>query len=169
MLIVDIANSIWLENDSPQDISIPAIAYWIRTNLGKLNSVLYEDFYLNEQTLEIQKGCPANPKVINDRAVMILKVLFRLYMADLDIRRMLVSSVRNSVLKATDQEFSIEKINKSELLKTLTALKKDTLKEFWDLVHTYRNRDTVHAVFGDDFIEGHFEGVMAHGYIRELY
>ena len=165
MLIVDIANSIWLENDSPKEISIPAVAYWIRTNLGKLNSILYEDFCLNQVTLEIQ-NCNSNG--INDRAVMILKVLFRLYMADLDIRKMIHSSTRDTILKATDQEFSIEKINKSELLKTLTTIKKDTLKELWDLVHTYRGRDTVHSVSGDDIVEGHFEGIWSQGYVRNI-
>ena len=169
MKIVDISNFLWLQNNSPQDTSIASIAYWVRSNLPRLNSLLYEDFWIDPTTFEIMDGGKETPHHINLRAVAILEVMFRDYLVSLDIRRLMVSVVQDGVLKATDQEFSVEKVNKSELLKTLTAFKKDTLKEMWDLVHVYRSYHSVFSIAGDDTEKGFFEGVMARGYIRELY
>ena len=38
MKAVDIADQLYRELSSPTDLSIPAISYWLRTNLGGLNN-----------------------------------------------------------------------------------------------------------------------------------
>lgn len=183
MKVVDIANEIYLENASPTDTTIPAIAFWIRSNVGKLNTTLYEDFYVDPVTLEILKhhgcniGCcqsqvppngPCYRWTIGPMATSIVKLLFKVYRVDLDIRNMLVSVTKDSILKASDQEFVIEKVNKSELLKTLTAFKKDTLKELREQVHYYRSYNGEPAqVAGDDTIAGHYVGVSSQ-YVRNV-
>ena len=66
----------------------------------------------------------------------------------------------DSVLKAQDQDFRIEKVNKSELLKTYALMKQDSLKELQDLVHNYRSyHGAPSQVTGDDAQEGHFAGL----------
>ena len=159
MKIVDLSNEIWLENGSPTDTTIPAIAYWIRSNVGKLNTVLYENFYVDQTDLEIHK---CEDWLIGPMAASIIKMLFKIYRIDLDTRNMMAAVQYDTVLKATDQEFSIEKVNKSELLKTLAGMKKDALKELQDLVHSYRSYHGEPAqVSGDDDIAGHYSGVSA--------
>ena len=39
--VVDIADEIHRELGSPSDLSISAISYWLRTNIGQLNNLLY--------------------------------------------------------------------------------------------------------------------------------
>jgi len=159
MKVVDIANEIYLENSSPSDTSIPAIAFWVRSNVGKLNAVLYEHFYIDPITHDIYK-CPLWE--IGSMAGSIIKVMYKVYRIELDIRNMLVSAINDTVLKATDQEFSVEKLNKSELLKTLTSYKKDTLKELQDLVHNYRSyHGEPSQVAGDDTVMGHYVGITS--------
>jgi hypothetical protein len=170
MKIVDIADQIYRENGEPKTTSIPAIAYFLRTELGKLNVILYEDFWVEPSTLEIRHGLRTKPDgtpiYIGQMAVAILKLLYLVYQCNLDIRNMLVSVTTDSVLKATDQEFSIEKVNKSELLKTLTTLKKDTLKELQDLVHSYRSYyGPPQQIAGDDTEIGYYVDSEA-GYVR---
>ena len=149
MKIVDISNFLWLQNNSPQDTSIASIAYWVRSNVPRLNSLLYEDFWIDPTSLEIMDESRETPH---------------------HVRKTLFAVTSDTVLKFQDQEFEIEKVNKSEILKTLTAFKKDTLKELFDLVHTYRSyKGEPRQVSGDDFMPGHFNGIMEHGYIRELY
>lgn len=173
MQVVDIANEIYLENASPKNVSIPAIAYWIRSNVGKLNSLLYEDFWINPTTLEIIHGKRldqyGNQILIGNKAAAVLKVMFKVYMTDLDIRNMIYSATTDTILKANDQEFVVEKLNKSELLKTLTAFKKDTLKELQDIIHTYRSfYGAPSQVAGDDTVPGHYCGPDEWGYTRNF-
>ena len=159
MKVVDIANEIYLENASPSDTTIPAIAFWIRSNVGKLNTIIYEDFYVDADDLEIHK---CEDWLIGPMGASIIKMLYKIYRVDLDTRNMMVAVQYDTVLKATDQEFSIEKVNKSELLKTLAGMKKDALKELQDLVHSYRSYNGEPAqVSGDDTTEGHYSGVSA--------
>ena len=166
MKIVDLANEIWLENGQPVGTSIPAIAFFLRSNVGKLNSLLYENFWIEPNTLEIRHGClthtDGTPVYIGPMGAAIFKLMYLVYQANLDIRNMLFAVTNDTVLKATDQEFSVEKVNKSELLKTLTSFKKDTLKEMMDLVHTYRSyHGEPSQVAGDDTIEGHYVGITS--------
>lgn len=162
MKVVDIANEIYLENASPSDTSIPAIAFWIRANVGKLNTLIYEHFFIDPTTRDIHRCCGDQTFEIGSMGTAIIKLMFKVYRTDLDIRNMLNSVINDTILKATDQEFSIEKVNKSELLKTLTQFKKDTLKELQDLVHGYRSyHGEPSQVAGDDTIMGHYTGITS--------
>jgi hypothetical protein len=51
--IVDIADEIYRELGEPTDVSISSIAFWLRSNLGKLNILIAKDFYIDEITLEV--------------------------------------------------------------------------------------------------------------------
>jgi len=114
MKVVDIANEIYLENASPTDTSIAAIAFWLRSNVGKLNTILYEDFYVNDSSLEIFDSANAEISYI---AVAIMKAMYKVYRIELDIRANINAINNDSILAATDEGFSIKKINRSEILK----------------------------------------------------
>ena len=51
--IVDIADEVYRELGEPADISIASVAYWLRTNLGRLNVLLNKPYLISETTLEI--------------------------------------------------------------------------------------------------------------------
>ena len=88
--------------------------------------------------------------------------MYELYRINLDIRHTMQGIYGDSVITAKDQEFSITKINKSEVLKTLTSLKKDAIAELTMMVHYYRSfnngNGTVSQVAGDDTVRGYFRG-----------
>ena len=44
MKVVDIADEIFRELSEPSTLSIPAIAYWVRSNVGELNNYLNTSF-----------------------------------------------------------------------------------------------------------------------------
>ena len=162
MKVANIATEIFLENASPTDTSIPAIAFWIRSNVGRLNAMLYEQFYVDPSTFEICRYCGQTIYEIGSMGAAVIKLMFKAYRTDLDIRNMLTSAITDTVLKVTDQEFSVEKLNKSELLKTLTQFKKDTLKELQELVHNYRSyHGEPSQVAGDDTVQGHYTGITS--------
>ena len=152
MKVVDIANEIYLENSSPSDTSMAAIAFWVRSNVGKLNTILYEDFYVDESSLEI---LDAGNVEISYIAVAIIKAMYKVYRTELDIRANINAINSDTVLAATDEGFSIKKINRSEVLKTLVGFKKDTLAELNGLMHNYRSlKGMPSQVAGDDTEKG---------------
>jgi hypothetical protein len=157
MKVVDIANEIYLENASPSDTGLAAIAFWVRSNVGRLNTLLYEDFYVDENTYEIFKGDRNNPCRIHPLAVAIVKTMYKLYRAELDIRALLTTLQTDTILEASDEGFTVKKVNRSEILKTLTALKKDAMKELTDMVHYYRSYHAEPSqVAGNDTVPGRF-------------
>jgi hypothetical protein len=166
MKVVDIANEIYLENASPSDTSIPAVTFWVRSNVGKLNSMVYEAFIVDPVSLEIIDS--ATQEEIDEIAASIIKMMYKVYRLDLDIRGMMTGMKLDSVIEARDQDFGIKRINRSEVLKTLTTLKKDTIKEMMDLIHTYRSYHGAPAqVAGDDTEAGHYVGITD-GYTRNI-
>ena len=163
MKVVDIANEIYLENAQPSDTSIPAIAFWIRSNVGKLNNLIYTNYSINQTNLEV---VDASDVEIDILAAAIIKVMYKVYRVELDIRGILAGIGTDSVLEARDQDFSVKKINKSELLKTMTAFKKDSLKELHDLVHYYRSYNGPPSqIAGDDTVVGYYAGITSQ-YVR---
>lgn len=154
MKVVDIANEIYLENASPSDTSIAAIAFWIRSNVGRLNVILYEDFYIDDSTLEIlDEGATE----ISALATAVLKAMYQVYRIELDIRANITAISDNSVIAASDEGFSIRRVNRSETLKTLTAFKKDSLLELNTLMHNYRSlKGMPSQVAGDDVYAGDY-------------
>lgn len=170
MKVVDIANQIYLENGSPTDTSIASIAYWIRSNIGKLNTLLYERFWVDTQTLEIVSetqtwsGQPTGSQdgtfEINSLASNILVMMYKVYRLELDIRKNMAAMQADLVIAANDEEFSVKRINRNEILKALASFKKDTLKELYDLVHGYRSYNGGPTqVTGDDTEAGHYGGI----------
>ena len=62
--VVDIADEIHRELGSPSDLSIPAISYWLRTNIGKLNNLLYLSLTVDDDTLEFSTDLTDDQSVI---------------------------------------------------------------------------------------------------------
>lgn len=159
MKIVDISNEIWLENAEPDDTSIPAIAFWLRSNVGKLNNLIYENFSVDTTSLEIFDD---SGNEITELAAAILKMMYKVYRTDLDIRNNIHSIRNDSVLSATDEGFSVKRINRSEVLKTLSTIKQENVKELASLVHNYRSyKGAPVQVAGDDTVIGHYAGITS--------
>ena len=59
MKVVDIADEIFRELSEPSTLSIPAIAYWVRSNVGELNNYLNTSFRVSHSTFEIEEKVEA--------------------------------------------------------------------------------------------------------------
>jgi hypothetical protein len=51
--IVDISDEIYRELGEPSDISVPSIAFWLRTNLGKLNILINKKYSISTLDFEV--------------------------------------------------------------------------------------------------------------------
>jgi hypothetical protein len=152
MKVVDIADEVFRELGSPTDLAITAIAFWVRTNIGELNNLLYSNFALNSTTLEIKDECDEE---VSPEAVAVLKKMYYIHNYDLEIKKNLISISTDSIIEVSDQGSSVRKINRNEVSKTLSGLRKQEIDTLNRLVAAYRMRKSEpRQVAGDDTIAG---------------
>ena len=73
MKIVDIADELYRELESPSSLSIASIAFWLRTNYGKLNTLIDAEFEI------VESGDYEMSPTPNEEEKAIFKQLFVLY------------------------------------------------------------------------------------------
>jgi len=87
--IVDIADELYRELGEPSDISIPSIAFWLRTNLGKLNIHLNKKYSINTLDLEIDAISPDSFTIAEKT---IFKKLYNIHYYDRQIIKLIGKS-----------------------------------------------------------------------------
>ena len=149
MKISDISTEIYLENGSPTTTSIPAIAFWLRSKMGSLNTLLFEEFSLNDG-LELvnSDGTEITPEV-----VAIVKQLYRVYDLEVQVRTFMNALASDGLLSVQDNlgGTSFTRVNRNEVSKTLISMRKDELAFLDKLITSYRSRSSrPQQVAGDD-------------------
>jgi hypothetical protein len=150
--IVDVADEVYRELGEPADISIASIAYWLRTNIGKLNVLLGKPYLISETTLEIYSSDEAkDPFGINEKAIF--KKIYTVYYYERLFRNALGAASTDSVISVTDDGSTVVKINKNELAKTWLDAKKQSDAELKILLDKYEINAVVPLqVAGDDTV-----------------
>jgi hypothetical protein len=166
--IVDVADEVYRELGEPADISIASVAYWLRTNIGKLNVLLNKPYLINETTLEIYSSDEAkDPFGINEKTIF--KKIYTVYYYERLFRNALGAASTDSVIDISQNGFSARKINKNELAKTYSELKKQADAELKILTDKYEiNEIAPLQVAGDDTIQDLSRSVTYSNYIRNL-
>jgi len=150
--IVDIADELFRELGEPDDISVPSIAFWLRTNIGSLNVLLNKPYTINQSSLEVE-DTSTDPFGINEK--VIFKKLYTIHYYDRQLRKTLGSVNLDSVVSISDEGSSVTKVNKNELSKTFASIKKQEMLELYDMLKAYSiNEITPLQVAGDDTIPG---------------
>jgi len=164
MKVVDIANEIYFDLNSPSDLSIAAISFWVRANVGALNSLLFSNFIVNQTTYEIVDA-DDNTIEININAVAILKKMYIVHRYAVIIRSKLTATDSDDVIEVTHNDTKVRKIDKTQLIKTVSAEKKQEEESLKLLVSAYRGKQFVPGqVVGDDIVAGAFPD--SYPYIR---
>jgi hypothetical protein len=156
MKVVDIANEIYIEQGSPTTTSIPAIAYWVRAKAGLLNTMLYEDFVVNDG-LEIING---DGSEIPTTVVSIVKQMYKVYDLEIQVRNLMNALASDGLIEVTDNlgGTSFKRVNRNEMAKTILQLRKDELKVLADLIDSYRSLTSQPSqVAGDDTTPGYHQ------------
>jgi hypothetical protein len=127
MKVVDIATEIYIEQGSPSTTTIPAIAYWVRTKVGWLNAQVYEELSINDALEIMNKGAEITPELVS-----IIKQAYKVYDLELQIKSLSLAIATDGILSVTDNlgGTSFTRVNRSEVMKTITQSRKDELKSF---------------------------------------
>ena len=160
MKVVDIADEIFRELGSPSTLSIPPIAFWVRTNLGGLNSKLNTSYVINSTSMEIEQTTTdiAGVKTtaeIGDNEKYILKKMYLIHFYDVQIRNTLGAASTDAIIEIEADGTRVKKVNKTEQGRWYQNAKRTELEELKNIINQYRsNSSKPLQVAGDDFIHG---------------
>jgi len=157
MKVVDIAQEIYMELDEPSSLSIPPIAFWLRSNVGTLNNYIDTRFKINDDSLEIEAfEHDSNVDVqIGREEKSIFKKMYMVHYYALKLRETLGAAASDPMIEVTSDGATVRKINKNELSKTYTSLKRQEYEEMMEMVSAYKLRLSAPVqVAGDDTVEG---------------
>ena len=143
MKVVDIADELFREVGEDSNYSIASVSYWVRANIGRLNSHLYTFFEINSSYEISQKTDTKNDNSLVEAEITvdeaaILKKMFLIYYYDRTIRTNITNAGTDTIVQVTDQGSTVRKINKNEVIKSLTSLKRQEYQEMKDLIRDYR-------------------------------
>jgi hypothetical protein len=151
MKVVDIATEIYTNNGSPSDTSIPAISYWVKSNVGKMNSFLFTCFIV-DSSLEI---VDEDGVEIDINAAAILKQMWQVDRYDVLIASRLTSLETNDIIEYSEGGSTIRSTNKNEVVKSIRSLKEAEATELNSLIAGYKIKGaSPRQVVGDDTTEG---------------
>ena len=144
--IVSIADETYRELASPSDLSIAAISFWLRTNLGQLNNLINTSYALDVNTQELETGLSIEEAVI-------FKKLYFVHYYDIKIRATLGAASSDSVVEVSSDGARVRKINKNEISKTWMSARNLERDDLTRLVTAYKlTESSPRQVAGDDTI-----------------
>ena len=149
MTISDIANEIFMELGEPKaTLSIPAIAFWLRTNIGNLNARLNTTYDIDSTAFEITPAIGLKEKDI-------LKKFYMIHHYDAQVRASLGAASTDTWVEISSDGTSVRRVNKIQQSQTYQSAKKIELEELEKLVHSYKiSASSPIQVAGNDTVEG---------------
>ena len=150
MKVVDIADEIFRELGEPTSLSIPAISFWLRTNVGQLNNYIHTEYSESENDLEI-KDAASPPVEIGDNEKTILKKMYFIHYYDQRLRTHMTTMDTDTILSVRDGDSSVTKVNRNEIAKSIAAVKAQEYSELLKMIQAYvSNKAGPYQVAGDD-------------------
>src|SRR3990167_2745893 len=119
--IIDISDQIFQELDDTSDISIASISFWIRNNIGRLNSSIHTSFRIDPVTYEYTPAMDEEEKDV-------LKAMFRVHYYGMKVRSNLGAAATSPILEVTSDGATVRKVNMSTVAKDWMQLKRDEEK-----------------------------------------
>jgi hypothetical protein len=155
--ITDIANEIFDELSEPEDISIPAIAFWLRSNIGKLNNLLCQSYSIDttSQNYEI------TPE-INDNVKDIFKTLYAIYYFGRQANRNLGAANFNTTVEIESDGSRVRKVSKNDNSKMWLEVQKTAKNDLTQLLNHYKfcvAANSISSIAGEDGIYTKYQWV----------
>ena len=158
MKVVDIAEETFRELGDPSTISVPAIATWLRNNIGGLNNALNTEFEIDATSLEIEQEVDKKQVEINEYETFIFKRMYVIHYYELLIRQSAGAASTDTVVEVSQDGMRVRKANKLAVMKELTNTKKEESDALFKAINFYKtNKAKPRQVAGDDTVEGFYD------------
>jgi hypothetical protein len=188
MKVVTIADELFRELGEPSTVSIPSIAFWLRSNVGGLNNLIGtayrildggEEINLEDgdtrtllntleisQLLEDSSGSKIEVEIGGDEKA-IYKKMYTIHYYERLLRNNLTSLATDSVISVSDDGSSVTKVNKNEITKVYNAIKNQEVNELKFMTQGYKLlKATPRQVAGNDTVEGSYPNYGLDSYSR---
>lgn len=130
--ITDLSNEIWFELGEPDDLSIPAIAFWLRSNIGRLNIKTAESYdLLSENNYEFTPDLTLNVKDI-------FKTIYYIYYFDKQITKNLGAAALNQTIEVESDGSRVRKTSKNDTAKVYLEMKKMAQADLESMINSYK-------------------------------
>lgn len=127
---MDIALEI-INDLSITDLGPGFVDSWVKNNIGQFNVLIQGSYTVDDATFEVSP-------VIGPNESAVIKKMFEVYNFDRLIRANIGSSGFSSVLEVSEGENKIKMVNKTELAKVYSELKKQCALELRGMVDKYK-------------------------------
>tara|TARA_Y100001938_G_C7861027_1_gene315598 strand:+ start:142 stop:639 length:498 start_codon:yes stop_codon:yes gene_type:complete len=152
MKVVDIADEIYRELAEPTSLSIPAIAFWLRSNIGQLNNYINTEYSIDSSDLEIKDTSGVE---IGEDEKSVLKKMYFIHFYDQKLRTHMTTMDTDTILSVRDGDSAVTKVNRNEIAKSISAVKNQEFKELLLMVQSYvGQKANPIQVAGDDTVIG---------------
>jgi hypothetical protein len=160
MKIVDIADDVYKELGEPSTISVPSVVFWLRSNIGRLNSALNCSYLVNPSSLEIQNKVDDVATNIKIEEAAVLKKMYIVHYYDMLIRTNLSAASVDSVVEVSSDGMRVRKTSKTEIVRQIGVTKRMEVEELNRMIHFYKtNKAAPRQVAGDDTVRGIYNGI----------
>ena len=154
MKILDVSDEIYRELDKPSDLTAIAINFWLRTNIGKLNSLLNTSYSI-DSTYEV------TPE-LGEKEKDVFKAIYMVHYYDKKLRAQLGAAGLETVVEVESDGARVRRVNKTELGKVFLQAKKDEQDALNRLITAYKlSLVEPLQVAGDDTVVGEFSNRRA--------
>ena len=146
--VVDFADSIFFgELNSPSDLSLSYIAYWLRNSIGSLNNLLGTSITINTDS-------PFSfSTALNEQEKAIYKALFKIFYYGRKINDNLGSNSFNVVQEISSDGGVVRMVNKNTVALTFIQLRNQEILALNKLVNSYKlNSFDPLQVSGPDYV-----------------
>lgn len=151
MKVIDIADEVFRELGEPTTLSIPAISFWLRANVGQLNNYIHTDYSVSATDLEIVLAEEAKTTEIGEEEKSILKKMYFMHFYDQKLRTHMTTMDTDTVLSVRDGDSSVTKINRNEIARSISAVKNQEYIELMRMIQSYTGTKAKPSqVAGDD-------------------
>ena len=151
MKVVDIADEIYRELGEPSILSIPAITYWIRSNVGQMNNLIHTDFFVQSTNLEIVETVDSKNVEIGEEEKAVLKKMYFIHFYDQKLRTHMTTMDTDTVISVRDGDSGVTKVNRNEITKSIAAVKNQEYNELRMMISAYKmTKSSPRQVAGDD-------------------
>lgn len=131
MELVDIADEIYRDLESPSDTSISTISFWLEKHVGDLNVALATSLVVESGAIEL-----------TEEEKSIFKDIFTVYYYGLQVKKNLGASAYDwSELQEGDSK--VRRVSRNEVAKTYRGLKKDIEDALEKKVSRYRSNKSL--------------------------
>jgi hypothetical protein len=160
--VVDIADELHRELGEPTSLSIPAIAFWLRTNIGALNNNINTSYSINATTFEVEQtisdsaGTDVTLEIAEEER-SVLKKMYMVHFYELKLRENITSLATDTVISVSDDGSSVTKVNKNEINKVYQQIKRQEYQELKDMINSFKLlKSAPLQVAGNDTVQGSY-------------